>query len=68
MRSAAFAAGALVAVGAYLAAASAFAFSTAAIGIGVLTIALLAAVAIVLVDRRPAAASQQNLADPFDFA
>lgn len=68
MRSAAFAAGALVAAGAYLAVATAFAFSTAAIGIGVLAIALLAAVAIVYADRRPATASPQHLADPFDFA
>lgn len=68
MRAAAFAAGALVAAGAYLAIATVFAFGAAAIGIGVLVIALVTAVAIVLGDRQPAPATSGTLADPFDFA
>ena len=68
MRAAAFAAGALVAVGAYLAIATVFAFGAAAIGVGVLVIALVSAVAIVLGDRQPADGARGTLADPFDFA
>ena len=68
MRAAAYAAGALVAVGAYLAIATVFAFGAAAIGIGVLLIALVTAVAIVLGDRQPVDAARATLADPFDFA
>jgi hypothetical protein len=67
MRAAAFAAGSLVAIGAYLSIAAAFAFTSVAIGLGVLGISLVAAVAFVAGDVRRPTPARETLVDPYDF-
>jgi hypothetical protein len=68
MRAAAYVAGSIVAIGAYLAVSAAFGFTPAGIALGVLVIALLAAVGIVAGRRSATEPGARTIADPFDFA